>query len=242
MDTNAFFSGGNGMFLQYHDIVKPTYLYAIAKMIIENNAFGLPIQIIRNFSVKSLLEWYTTRRYVNPLSQLDYKHSIPSDQLDQLMRQYLLSDQSIYKMAPQLSTMQMFTVYRTQHFQFPVFIYSKEYDECIEKDVDVIMNGINHHYVYGNLSDALKKTDNNFTYIFSDIELAKQACEILIGTCSNILIPRDYRYNYNDNYATYKYDLMELAHSHPFIRLETIVAMDFRLMNGAFNNLIQGGG
>ena len=42
-NTNELFAGGAGMFIQYHDIIKPVYLYAIVKMIATKNSFGLPI-------------------------------------------------------------------------------------------------------------------------------------------------------------------------------------------------------
>ncbi len=240
LDTNVFFSGGNGMFIQYHDIVKPVYLYAIMRMMIIDETFGLPFKIIKNFPLLSQLEWYTNRRYRNPLQQLDFKHSIDPSILDALMQKYLAQDYSIYKIAPLLPTMRMFDVYRMQRLQFPVFIYSSEYEENIRIDVENVFEGINHKYVYGNLKEALRQTENNFTYIFSDIECVKESTKILLGTCSNILVPRDYRYNFTDNFQHFKYDLHQLAYEHPFCRIETILAMDLRLMNNAFDNLIGG--
>ena len=66
-DTNIFFSGGAGMFIQYHDIIKPVYLYTIVKMIITKESFGLPIDIIKDFSIISIIEWYINRRFKNPI-------------------------------------------------------------------------------------------------------------------------------------------------------------------------------
>ena len=242
MDTNSFFAGGAGMFIQYHDIIKPVYFYSIIKMIMNNDAYGLPIQILKNYSMMSLLEWYIKRRYQNPLRQLDYNHSIDPSKLDELLQITLNEDPSLYTISPELPTMRMFDVYRSQHMDFPVFIYTKEEEPNITDDLDSLFQSIKYKYVYGDLKESLKQTNENFTYIFSDIELAKQASEILIGTCSNILIPRDYRYNFKDNCKTFKYDLHQLSYEHPFVRLETILAMDLRLMGGAFDNIIQGGG
>ena len=69
MDCNAFFSGGAGMFLQYHDVIKPVYLYVIIKMLISKESYGLPLFILENMSDLSIMEWYTRRRYINPLKQ-----------------------------------------------------------------------------------------------------------------------------------------------------------------------------
>ena len=57
-DTNVLFSGGAGMFLQYHDIVKPVYLYAIIKMIAVKESFGLPIDIIKDMSLFKMNSGY----------------------------------------------------------------------------------------------------------------------------------------------------------------------------------------
>lgn len=236
-DTNSFFAGGAGMFIQYHDIIKPAYFYAISKMILNHYAFGLPIQILDGFSIRSLLEWYINRRYINPLQQLDYNHNTDPLQLNQLLYNFMNNDPSIYSMASSLSIMKLFEVYRIQRMTFPVFIYSEEEEIGIEKDINILFNGIDHKYVYGDLKEAIKQTNENFTYIFSNIETAKMASEILIGTCSNILISRDYRYNYKSNLIHFKYDLNEMARLHPFERIETIIAMDFTNMEGAFGNL-----
>ena len=60
-DTEAFFSGGAGMFLEYYDIVKPVYLYATLKLLITDDNYGIPVSILKNFSVLSLIEWYKNR-------------------------------------------------------------------------------------------------------------------------------------------------------------------------------------
>jgi hypothetical protein len=225
-DTNVFFSGGAGMFIQYHDIVKPLYLYAIVKMICTNTSYGLPIDIISNMSVLSLVEWYKNRRYKNPLQSLDFKHSIPQEDLDNLLQQILLTDESIYSLAPALNIEKMMQVYRREHMSFPIYIYSTQEEPYILTDCKKVFRGITIKYVFGDLREAIKQCDQNFTYIFSDIELVKMAAEILVGTCSHVLLAQDYRYNYIDNFKTLKYDLKSIADAHPFIRLGTTLSMN----------------
>jgi uncharacterized protein YjgD (DUF1641 family) len=239
-DTNVFFSGGAGMFLQYHDIVKPAYLYAIVKMILTEQDFGLPLNIIKNFSVSSLTEWYINRRYINPLRQLDIGNMIEPSDLDDLMQHLLSTDDSIYKFSPALNVNRLFQVYRRQHMSFPVYIYSEKEEPYIRKDCESIFHGIDFKYLFGDLRDSISKCDQNFTYIFSDIELVKYACEILKGTCSHVLLAREYRYNYTDNCKTFKYDLNEMALSHPFIRIGTTLAIDMESMANSFNKITQG--
>lgn len=237
-DTNAFFPGGAGMFIQYHDILKPAYLYAVVKMIITDQTYGLPFDIIKKFSILSITEWYIKRRYLNPLQQLDFMHSLNKEDLDYVLQEVMDNDPSIYKLSPPLNNCRLFSVYRDQHMIFPIFVYSERYESGIKEDIDLLLSGIDHYYVYGDLKTAISKCQQNFTYIFSDIELVKNAAEILRGTYSNILLPRDYRYNYVDNCKTFKYDLQKLSMDNPVSRIETNIAMDIRLMPNAFANII----
>lgn len=106
------------------------------------------------------------------------------------------------------------------------------------KDCENILSGIDYTYVYGELKNAIKNCDQNFTYIFSDIEMVNSASKNLRGTYSHILLARDYRYNYIDHCKTFKYDLQQLASENPVIRIGTTIAMDIRLMPDAFSNII----
>ena len=236
-DTNCFFSGGAGMFLQYHDIVKPVYLYTIIKMIMVNESFGLPIDIIKHFSIASIIEWYKNRRFKNPLCCLDFNHLIEPDQLDDILQKILLNDDSIYKYSPVLNIKRMMDVYRRQHMSFPVYIYSEKEEPYIKEDCKSIFHGIQTKYLHGDLKNAIQKCDQNFTYIFSDIELVKEASDILIGTCSNVLLAGEYRYNYIDNGRTFKYNLTDMAKSHPFIRIELTSAIDIYSLIKSFTDL-----
>lgn len=241
LDTNVFFSGGAGMFIQYHDIIKPVHLYAIVKMIIMEESFGLPLEIIKDMSIFSIIEWYTKRRYINPLRSLDYGHIIDEKELNNLMMHVLDSDDSIYRYAPLLNTAKIFGVYRKQHMQFPVYVYSRDFEKNIKPDIDSVFSGIPHSYLYGDLKESIKKCDQNFTYIFSDIELAKNAIEILDGTYSHVLLANDYRYNYVDNCKTFRYDLLDLEKSHPYIRTGTIQEVDPYDVAKSFTILQTGG-
>lgn len=236
-DTNVFFSGGAGMFLQYHDIVKPVYLYAIYKMMITGESFGLPINILKTMSVFSLVEWYINRRYINPFKCLDYNNYLDDKQLDGMLMGYLLHDKSLYNISPALNIQRMLKVYNSQHMTFPIYVYSKIEEPSILEDCNNIFNGIKVRYIYGDLKEAISKCDQNFTYIFSDIELMKNAAEILNGTCSHILLASDYRYNYIGNREKLKYDIKELAQMHPFIRTGTTQAVDIVELAASFKKI-----
>ena len=233
-DTSVFFSGGAGMFIQYHDIVKPVYLFALMKMILTNNAFGLPVNIISNLTPPSVIEWYVKRRYINPLKCLDYNHHANDNELDDILKTILLSDNSVYKLAPSLNIKRLLSVYHKQHMTFPIYIYSEEEEPYIKEDCKNTFTGINTRYVFGDLKECIRKCDQNFTYIFSNIELVKKSAEILTGTCSNILLSAEYRYNYNDNCKTFKYDLEEIARKYPFNRIGTTLVIDYESILKSF--------
>lgn len=235
-DTNIFFSGGAGMFIQYHDIVKPAYLYSIIQMILTNESFGLPINIIRNFSIRSIIEWYINRRYKNPLRCLDYNHCIDPNELDELLQHLLKSDPSIYKYSPGLNIQRMMQVYKFQHMSFPIYVYSENEEPYIQEDCRSVFGGIPVKYLHGDLRTAIMSCDQNFTYIFSDIELVKNAADILIGTCSHILLANEYRYNYNEN-RILKYNLKDLMDTHPFIRISLTNSIDYKSMANSLANL-----
>lgn len=236
-NTNNFFVGGNGMFIQYHDIIKPAKLYAVFKMIF-NNSYGLPVNIIKQFSIPSILEWYINRSYINPLKQLDYLHKLKLNELDDLLLSILRSDKSIYTLSPELHICRLFSIYRQQHMIFPIFIYSEDEEEFIKYDCEKILSGINFKYVYGDLKECISKCDNNFTYIFSNIETMYSSINILRGTYSHILLANDYRYNYANNKL--KYDLHQLMLNNPIIRTGTINAIE-NINPNAFSNITIGG-
>lgn len=237
VDTSSFFVGGNGMFIEYHDIIKPAYLYAIVQLML-GDSHGVPTEIIENFSLLSLLEWYKNRRYYNPIQQLDINHQTDPTLVNELMQSLLNNDASIYSLAPALNIDRMFAVYRSQHFTFPIYVYTPNNEPNAKPDIDKILNGITHEYLHGDLVTAIKKCDQNFTYIFSNIETMNSAVKLLHGTYSHVLLARDYRYNYIDYYHTFRYDLSELMRKHPFVRIGTTTAMDIDLLTNSFDNIV----
>ena len=225
LETSKFFSGGAGMFLQFHDIVQPVYLMAIIKYIINNDAFGLPIDILKYMGIPSLVEWYMNRRYINPLQCLDINHQVDIKDLDDAMQYTLKNDSSIYKITPALNIKRMLIVYKQQYMSFPIFVYTEKYEEGVERYVSHVLHDISITYVHGDLKAAISKCDQNFTYIFSDIELANKASNLLAGTYSNLLIARDYRYNYKEGSKSLKYDLKKVAKDNLPIRIGTTTAI-----------------
>ena len=229
-DTNIFFSGGAGMFIQYHDIVKPVYLWAILKMILNKEKYNLPINILSHNRSLSLIEWYIKRRYQNPLICIDYLKKYNHSDLDKMLLDILNEDESLYKLAPTLNVHTMLSVYRSQHLTFPIFIYSREYELFIENDITNIFRGLPVRYLYGDLKTAVANCKQNFTYMISDIELFKELADILIGSYSHLLLAHDYRYNFSDNHKTLKYNLYEMSKTHLYLRLQSFSVTDLNYL------------
>ena len=236
-DTDKLFVGGAGLFLQYFDVVKPIYLYAVMSLVFGDN-HGLPVDIIRNMTLSQLFEWYKQRRYINPLYSLDYMGVVSNDDLDSLLRS-LLQDESLYRVTPLLNISVFIDIYHKQRMTFPFYIYTEENNPFIKSDTDRIFGSIPHYYVYGDIAEATKKCRTNFTYIFSDVELLNKFAEVLNGTYSHILLAEDYRYN---SFAGIpRYDLKQIMAKHPFIRTGTTQAMSINVIGGSFQNICAGG-
>lgn len=229
------------MFVQYHDIIKPVYLYAVLKMLYTNTTYGMPFSIIKNMSFFSIVEWYMNRRYINPLIALDPNQTVDTSSLDLLLKRILSNDHSIYKLAPHLNFRLLMNACVTQQLSFPVYIYTEEHDQAVEEDAKTLFPGMSVNYLHGPLDQVLIKCDQNFTYIFSDINLLVEAATHLKGSCSHILLAGDYRYNYLDYFNTTKHNLVETASNNPYVRIGITSALDKNALSIALLKSIKGG-
>ena len=237
IDTNIFFAGGGGFFIQYADVIKPIGLYAIEKMLLTDQSYGLPLSILKEFTNHSLVEWYVRRGHINPLYSLDYEHYFDHADLDELYHRILASDPSIYTIAAPLNVTKLFGVYRAQHMNFPVFIYHPTKEPGIKADCDQLLRGIHYQLVSGDLESALPRGVQNFTYIFSDIEEVQKAVEHLHGTMSHVILANDYRYNEKGCTKQFRYDLLALAKKHPFVRIGSMPMVNRRELGNAIAKL-----
>ena len=221
------FFGGSALIIEYNDVIKPIYLTAIIKMMMNKDLqFGLPFHTIKSFSLASLVEWYKNRHFINPIKVLDYKHHATEEQLEKIMN-IVLSDQSIYKLTPMLDTIRLIVVSEQNQLNVPVFIYSEKNNPFIQEDLK--QNSINANYIYGPIKQIVEIIPSNATYIFSNIELVKESIEQINSKKSaNFILVSDYAYNFSSNH--YKYDLAALLSKlfKPFIVVNNI---------SIFNNL-----
>ena len=221
------FFGGSAIVIQYHDVLKPVYLTAIFKMLLNKDLqFGLPFDILKSFSIPSIVEWYKTRNYFNPLKLLDPKRLATNDQLNQMLN-IVLKDKSIYTLTPLLNSIRLLIVSEQNHLNVPMYIYSEQYEENILYDINQLPLHLN--YIYGSIKDLVDKIPANSTYIFSNIELLKEAIFSIDAKKSvNFILVSDYNYNFSNN--QYKYNFSDLLSKEfkPFIVINNI---------SIFNNL-----
>jgi len=220
-DTNVFFSGGAGMFIQYHDLVRPVYLMAIIKMLLGGPTFGLPIEVLRSMPIESLIEWYVNRRYINPIKCLDFKNLLTTEDAADIMKKILDADPSIYTMAPTMNIHRLLYAYSKQHMGFPVYIYTREFEDGVKRDCEGLFPGITAKYLYGDLRRCIEKCDQNFTYMISDVDLLPEMAAILVGNCSSVIVAHNYRYNFKPKSKEFKHSLEEIETRFPFIRIDT---------------------
>ena len=206
-NASKTFFGGSALIVQYHDVLKPVYLTAIIKMLINKELqFGLPFDIIKSFSFLSLIEWYKGRSFINPLKLLDPKHKASDEQLQQILN-IILKDHSIYKLSPFLDTIRLIIASEQNKLDVPLYIYSEEFEEGIDKDLYYMQ--MNCKYIYKPIKTLIEETPPNATYIFSNIDLLKDSLELIEPKKSaNFILVSDYKYNFSNN--QYKYNFSDI--------------------------------
>ena len=207
------------MFLQYHDVIKPVYLYAVLALLMSENPVNLPLDIIAHMSSESLAEWYRKRRYINPLRSIDFNRLYDPEMLDEFLYDYLNSDSSIYQLAPALNIGEMLNVYVKQKMSIPIYVYTEREEQNIPFDLSKTFPGIKMNYVYGDFDEVIEPCMENFTYILSDAMLVERLFKHAEDLCAHVLLCSEYRYNYTDNCHTPKIDIEGMATTSPLIHL-----------------------
>ena len=236
-NASKTFFGGSALIVQYHDVLKPVYLTAIIKMLMNKNLqFGLPFDIIKSFSLLSLIEWYKGRSFINPLKLLDPNRKATNEQLQQMLN-IILKDNSIYKLSPLLDTIRLIIASEQNKLDVPLYIYSEQFEEGIDKDLYYMQ--MNCKYIHETIKTLIERTPPNATYLFSNIDLLKDSLELIDPKKSaNFILVSDYRYNFLNN--QYKYNFSDLLSKlfKPFIMINNIsIFNNLRVMND-YTNLL----
>lgn len=196
-NTSRLFAGGSGIVIEYHDAIKPVYLFALISIILNKKDYNLPIALIENFSFPSILEWYVNRPYYNPLKYLDYKHIGSDEDLDKLLLTILNDDTSVYKYTPHLNMVKILYGYSIKGMNVPIYFYSEYKEKGIEEDINNNFKELNIKYIYGPPSKICEIEAQNFSYIFSNIQHAEEFIKHHDPQkLSVITIANDFRYNY----------------------------------------------
>ena len=219
------FYGGSALLVQYYDLIKPIYLMALLKALINKDLrFGLPFDHLEKFSLPSIIEAYINRAFINPFYLVDPGKRIKKEDLDKMLS-VITEDESLYTLAPPLETNKMISLISIQKLGIPVYYYSETYNNFIEREAKQSF-GIN--YLYGPIEEIVKKIPNNFSMIFSDITLAQRVFhstpETTIGS---IMIADDYQYNYTEK-GEFKVDFNKeiLNTNHIFMKVSGIQVID----------------
>ena len=236
-NASKTFFGGSALIVQYHDVLKPVYLTAIIKMLMNNDLqFGLPFDIIKSFSLLSLIEWYKGRSFINPIKLLDPKRKGTDEQLQQILS-IVLKDHSVYKLTPFLDTIRLIIASEQNKLDVPLYIYSEQFEEGIDRDLYHLQ--MNCKYIHEPIKTLMEQTPPNATYIFSNIDLLKESLELIDPKKSaNFILVSDYKYNFSSN--QYKYNFSDILSKSfkPFIIINNIsIFNNLRVMNDYMNLL-----
>lgn len=196
-DTSRLFAGGSGIVIEYHDAVRPVYLFALLNIIMNKKDYNLPIAMIEKFSFPSIVEWYLNRPYYNPLKYLDYNHMASNDDLDELLLNILDDDITVYKYSPHLNMVKILYGYASKNINIPIYFYSQFEEKGIQNDINNNFKELNIKCIYGPPKIIKDIEAQNFSYIFSNIDHAEEFIQHHDHSkLSVITIANDYRYNY----------------------------------------------
>lgn len=196
MNMNIFYNC-EAIFIEYNDIIKAP-MATLLNVIKSNKKLGeiMDFSKINKLSSKGLLEWYVTRKHINPFEDL-IKPGIPYDKenIDGLLYNQLTCSKNFIDYSEPLLFMQTLKILMSREIVKKIFIYSPIKLPGLEEDVKLYLDK-DVTFLYGTLEDALKKVPNDSTYVLSDIEKVNILDDCGKLNMNAILVPYSYRYNY----------------------------------------------
>lgn len=229
--SNEIFLNSQCIFVEYTDIIKSPYMVFLYMMAMDKsvgeNIFDT--EIFSGYDSESLGEWYSHRKYQNPLFEI-CKIKATSTQLEEFMNQEILISPDLIKLSPQLNfadILQKLDIGKQNLVKKLVVWYP--YDNDVIKSDLYEMLGDVAHFVTGPLESVLKDIPDDSTYVFSNILRVGSLLDMGKLQYSSILIPKDYAYNFTQygepkiNYANY---LKESTFKLNFFNAATITEMD----------------
>lgn len=220
------FLNSQSIFVEYVDLIKPTY-YPLLQFMSSHENTDHPIfdlSKISGLSSEKLGDWYVSRNHQNPLLDLvrdDIQSKYPSKYFDDMLNKqieevpFLVNSATIFNVGNVL--LSLFS--QDNHLVKNFFIWYPYENETVKKDIEDTFDPIMKYgeILTGDIQEALKKVPEDSTYIFSDITNVNVLEYLGKLAYSSIIIPQEYGYNAMDGKFIIDFDLL---------RKETVFKLD----------------
>lgn len=211
------FLNSNSIFVEYVDLIKPTY-YPLLQFMTAHEEGDHPIfdlSKIHGLSAEDLGDWYVSRKHQNPLIDLlkdGIESQYPSKYFDEMLNKqieevpFLINSATLFNMGKALLKLFAKDNYLVKKF----FIWYPYENESVKKDIMDTFDPIMKYgeILTGDIVEALKKVPDDSTYAFSDITNVNALEYVGKLQYSSIIIPQEYGYNAEDGEFIIDFDLL----------------------------------
>lgn len=203
MPMNPFASQKEVLFITYEDIIKTSKFLILKKLQTDeyrdNYKDYIDYSKIDNLSDEQLMGTIFGATDINILKYL----ATDSFDCDLTYLDLYLNDDNIIKNSKLLSFGQSVHILLKQKFISNIYIYTKNYDENICKDIFELYGNNNIIYTHGDFNTVIEeihKTNKIMTYVLNDINLVNNLIEMDKVAYTNILICHaGWNYKLNNN-------------------------------------------
>lgn len=209
------FLNSQSIFVEYVDLIKPTYFPLIQFMAKKEDNPVYDISKIRGLKDEELGDWYVARKHQNPLMDLlkdDMIDQFSSTYLDEVLDTQIKEVPELVQMAPMFNMGEvLLKLFESDNYLVKkFFIWYPRENSSIINDIETCFEPIMKYgeILVGNITEALKKVPEDSTYVFSDITNVNALEYVGKLPYSSIIIPQEYGYNAEDGKYIIDFDLL----------------------------------
>lgn len=212
-----FFYNSECLFIEYHDILNMPWLSLLAlikqsKMIKE--LFNL--EEIEHYKFDELFEWYKYRMHRNIFDEFKACKEIDNDIfLNSLMT--ASNANYFHSLNIEMPFLNATKTILSSGFVKRIVVYTENEELGVMDFIKSNLSINSVEYMFGDLTECLKKIPIDSTYVFSDIMKINNLIENDHINYSSFIIARDLRYNYKEDDKTkLKIDIESLSENYVF--------------------------
>lgn len=217
-NNQTIFYNADYIVVEYMDLIKNPYLTVIntarnnQKL---DNVFDL--NALKTYSNVALLEWYLTRKHINPFMNLSCKLDLDDIKreifCDGLLKEHLNFSDRFYTSTMELPLIESLITMKSSKISNDIIIYHPYDNDFAKKDLKQLTG---HDFTFmTDFNEVMDTAGANSTYILSDINHIDEMKEKGILAYSSITLPVEYRYN-KKNMTDMRIDFEGLFKDNPF--------------------------